>query len=116
MTLHPVTKDLVPLKDEDAIKRSIKNLLYTDNFERPFEANKGAGLIHLLFEPISKITRFQIQSEIEDTIRQYEPRAELMAVEVLADPENNGYEARITFGLVNKIDPITVDIFLERLR
>lgn len=113
---HPVTGDIGKLEGVAAVKRAIKNLIFTDFFEVPFQPGKGSGITHMLFEPMNNITRHKIKSRIEEVITRYEPRATLVAVKVLAQPELNRYEATIIFEIENLIEPVTLDLFLERVR
>ncbi len=116
MDAHPVTGDLTLNTNEDAIKRSIKNLLFTDYYERPFQPALGAGLKDYLFENIDAITALSIQERIETTIENYEPRARLDFVEVKADPDYNRYNAKIVFTTINNPLPVTLNTILTRIR
>lgn len=113
---HPVTKDVAILKDVDAVKRSVRNLVLTDHYERFFQPNIGSGVVQSLFENMTIATRYQLQTSIEDTIRTYEPRVNLLSVSVIPSPDNNSIEVRIVFEVVNTLEPVTVDVFLERVR
>lgn len=116
MLIHPVTGDVDILKNVDAVKRSIRNLILTNNYERHFQPDIGSGIAHLLFEPIGPLTRERIRNAIESTIKTYEPRAEVLKIDVKVDTDGNGYNASITFGMVNLIEPVTISLFLERVR
>lgn len=113
---HPLTGDIGKLESIAAVKRSIKNLIFTDYFEVPFRPGKGSGITQMLFEPMSNITKYKIKSSIERVISTFEPRAKLLSVIVDAQPDYNRYEASITFEVENIIEPITLDLFLERVR
>jgi len=114
--IHPVKKDISKLTDEDAVKRSVVNLVLTKHFERPFHPEIGCDVTKMLFENISPITALNIQRSIEDVINNFEPRVRLQEVAVQADPDNNGYVASIYFYVVNVPNLVTVDMFLERIR
>ena len=114
--LRPVVGDIALSYDTQAVTRSIRNLLLTNHFERPFNPDLGSNLGALLFEPISPSTTAAIQNEITATITNYEPRAILDNVAVSALPEQNAYSVRITFYLVNVASPTTVTVLLERNR
>lgn len=116
MAVHPIKGDLTVLTNVDDIKRSIMNLLYTEPYERFFNPNLGAGLKAYLFENISRDTEFVIREKIIETINNYEPRAELLEVDVKAMPDDNLYVATITFAIANSIIPITLDLILRRVR
>ena len=113
---HPVTGDVNILKESEAVKRSIRNLVFTNFYERFFRRDVGSGVVQLLFEPLTVISQRLIQTAIEDVIRNYEPRAEIISVDVRASVDENGYEASILFYIVNQIEPIQVDLFLKRVR
>lgn len=114
--LHPATNDVSAITNADAVRRSIRNLVLTNYYERPFRPSLGSGVAQLLFEPITAITSQRIKTAIQDVIRGYEPRADLLGVDVEVTPDRNAYEATITFHVVNQIDPVTVSVFLERIR
>lgn len=114
--LHPAYGDLVVIQNEDAIIRSIKNILLTDFYERPFRPRFGADLKALLFENISAVTELQIKNAITNAIQNYEPRATLEQVYVVAAPDQNAYNVTIVFSVINKIDPIIFTVILNRVR
>jgi len=116
LDIHPVKKDIILAKNENAVKRSILNLCFTDNYERPFNPRLGSGLKRYLFDPLSKFTALQIRDRIIDTIETYEPRAKLGEVIVVPDYDNNAYEATIIFSLINNPKPITLNLILNRVR
>lgn len=116
LDVHPIKGDLTMLTNENAIKRSILNLLYTDRFERFFTPNLGAGLKAYLFENISRDTEFVIKERITETITNYEPRANLISVDVKALPDDNAYSATITFSIANSVNPVSLGLVLRRVR
>ena len=113
---NPVSKDVSKKYDESAIKQSIKNLILTKNFERPFRSDIGSQIKTLMFEPITPMLSALIKKTIENTITSYEPRANILDVSVLLSPDNNGVYVTIVFAIVNTSTPISVDLFLERTR
>lgn len=113
---NPVSKDISRKYDENAIKQSIKNIIMTKNFERPFHSDIGSQISALLFEPITPLLRASIKKTIINTITTYEPRVNLLDVSVLLSPDNNGVYVTIVFSIVNTSTPISVDLFLERTR
>jgi len=113
---HPVSGDLVPLKDVDAVKRAIRNLMFTGHFERPFSPNLGANLKQLLFEPINPMTRASIELLVRDVIRLYEPRASIIELKVEVNADENGYNVYMVVGIDSLSEFVNVDFFLERLR
>jgi phage baseplate assembly protein W len=114
--VHPIKKDLVSIKDEDAVKQSIKNLLLTGPYERRFRPTLGSGLQKYLFELPNPITASLIRTSIIRTIQVYEKRAEVLDVNVQVDNDRNRYAATITFRIINKIEPVTFTAILERIR
>lgn len=115
-TAHPVTGDIVKTKDINAIISSMKNLLFTNFYERPFNPRIGSNLRRLLFEPIDVFTTNSIADDIRNTIDNYEPRVDIEVISVDPDYDNNAYDVSITFFIVNDPDPITLNFFLERVR
>lgn len=115
-TPHPVTGDIVPLNAEDDIKRSVKTLILTNHFERPFHPEIGSGVAALLFENTDALTAAYIQQQITNTLTNFEPRVRLNSVVVDVQPEQNGFEATINFYIINSALPITLTVILEKLR
>jgi phage baseplate assembly protein W len=114
--IHPIKKDLVLSIDDQAVIRSVRNLILTNHYERPFHPEIGSNVRKLLFEPISPLTANYIQREIEDTIRNYEPRVKLQQVVVQIQPDANYYSAIISFYINNRTEPTTINFVLQRLR
>lgn len=115
-TPHPVFGDLTLRYDENSIKQSIKNLLQIRHYEKPFHSEIGSPLRELLFEPISPLTELMARRTIIDLIANFEPRVELIDVNVIASEENNSLYVNITFKIVNTDRPITLEYVLERTR
>ena len=113
---HPVTKDVVLKRDVEAVKRSIRNLILTNQYERPFQPNIDGGVTRLLFELSTPHTKHNIESAIRNCISNYEPRAEVTDVFVTGDLDNNGFNVTIEFRVINIPNPVTIELFLERLR
>jgi phage baseplate assembly protein W len=114
---HPVTKDLQNVKDFNAIKKSVQNLVLTKPGERFFNPSIGSRLSGLLFEPMDFISSDAVKSEIEYTIKAFEPRISLKEIRTEIDYDNNGYAIEIEFtviGLPEKTQQI--ELFLERTR
>jgi phage baseplate assembly protein W len=114
--VHPVTKDINKVVGPIAIGRAIRNLVLTNFYERPFRSYIGSSAQKLLFDNISPLTANLIQQHIKDVIENFEPRAIVSTVNVVADPDNNGYTARIVFQVNNRQEPYVTTIFLERVR
>ena len=98
--MHPVTKDILVLKNEDAIKRSIRNLVQTVPTERFFNPTIGADVKTSLFEFVDFGTASVLQKQIEIAIQNYEPRVESPRVVVDPRPDLNAFEINITFTIV----------------
>ena len=113
---HPVTKDIVLKRDVEAVKRSVRNLILTNPHERPFHPEIGSGITGILFELVSPTTAVVLQSEIRQVITNFEPRVRLIDISVLGDIDKNGYYATIKFQVINIPNPVTIELFLERLR
>lgn len=116
MLLHPIKEDLILLKDEEAVKNSIKNLMLTGPYERRFRPSLGAGLQKYLFENISPQTAIQIRTAIITTIKTYETRCELLDVNVQINPDYNSYSASILFRISSSTAPVSFTTILERIR
>ena len=114
--VHPTTKDINKFKNENAIINSVKNLVLTNHYERPFQPDLGSNLKRLLFEPVDNATAALLEREISETIENFEPRVQLRDVTASGFPDENGYKVEIVFYLINNPDPVTVDFFLERVR
>ena len=114
--IHPVKGDVMLSVDEIAVKRSIINLMFTEPYERFFNPNIGAGLKAYLFENISQDTEFMIREKIIESIRNYEPRANVIEVSVTAKPDDNMYTASIIFSILNSVNPVTLEVILRRVR
>ena len=84
-TMHPVTKDVSIKRNVEAIKRSVRNLIMTNPFERPFHPEIGSGITGLLFDNVAPTTAVVLQSEIRQVLNNFEPRIELIDIGVLGD-------------------------------
>lgn len=115
-TMHPVKKDIVLSVDDQAVIRSVRNLIMTNHYERPFHPEIGSNVRKMLFEPISPLTANYLQREIEDTIKNFEPRVKIQQVVVQVEPDANYYTAIISFFINNRTEPTTVNFILQRLR
>ena len=113
---HPLTGDIAFLTDIEAVKRSVRNLINTNFYERPFHPEIGSDVRSILFEPVSPPVANVLQRNIEDVIKNFEPRAELISVDVVPNIDANAYAANIKFYVVNSPTAVEVNIFLERLR
>jgi phage baseplate assembly protein W len=113
---HPVTGDVSILRDVEAVKRSLRNLLYMGRFDRPFEPDIGANLRQLLFEDINPLTEKSIDMQIRGAISRYEPRATVVDLKVTGSPDRNGYEVYLTFVVDTLSTMESISTFMERIR
>ena len=113
---NTVTNDVNKLTDVEAVKRSVRNLINTNHFERPFHPEIGGNVRALLFENMTPLTALNLQRKIEEVLSNFEPRAKI--TQIIADPDidRNGYNLEIKFYVIGIQNPITVETFLERLR
>lgn len=116
LTLSPINFDLARKVDEDAIKESIKNLILTDRGERLFQPNVGCGIRRILFENAGPETSILAKQLIKETIDAYEPRVNLIGVDVIFNVDLNNANIIITFNVINKEEPIVFNITLDRVR
>lgn len=110
------TQDLDVAINENAIQQSIVNLVLTNRGERLFKPTIGSDIRASLFENMDEATADIIREYITTTIEQYEPRANLIEVDVEADPDTNALVATIIFSILNKTEPITLNVLLNRVR
>ena len=114
---NAVTKDITKLTDVEAIKRSVKNLVQLNHYEKPFHPEIGSNVRATLFENMTPITAAVLTRQIEDVIRDYEPRVELSRVDSIPNIDANRYDVRIEFFIINApSELIALDTILERVR
>ena len=97
---NPLTKDLIVLKNENAIARSIKNIVFTLPGEKPFHPNFGSRITGSLFENIDDITALEIESELKESIQRLEPRVDLLNLKATPDIDGNGFEVIINYEII----------------
>ena len=114
--VNSATKDIQKLSDVEAVKRSVRNLINTNHYERPFHPEIGSNLRAMLFENITPQMTHALSKQIDLLIKNFEPRCRLVQVNVQPFVERNGYAVQISFYVVNHPEPVTVETFLERLR
>ena len=113
---NAVTKDVLKLTDVEAVKRSVRNLVQLNHYEKPFHPEVGSNLRAMLFENITPQINHAISKQMDLLIRNYEPRCRLVQLNVQPDVDRNGYRASISFYVVNHPDRVEVETFLERIR
>ena len=115
LTLSPINNDVARKIDEDSIKESIKNLVLTDRGERPFQPNIGCDIRKILFENISPDTIIIAKEMIINTLKTYEPRAAIIGVDIHAPADGYTLVITIVFNVINREEPVTLNITLERV-
>lgn len=114
--IHPNKLDLVVKSNEESVKDSIRNILLTDRGEKLFNPIFGSDIRSLLFENFSPQTESSIREYVETSINNFEPRASLIDVIVSALPEINAYAVTVVFSVINKTDPVVLELILNRTR
>ena len=115
-TRNVVTNDVVKIEDVNAVKRSVKNLIQTNYYERPFHPELGCGIRELLFENFTPLTGIFIKRKVEEVITNYEPRARLSQVTVNEQPDRNAIAVTVYFYVMNMPEPVSVTTLLQRIR
>jgi phage baseplate assembly protein W len=115
-TRNPVTSDVVGLSDVDAVKRSVKNLIQTNHYERAFHPEIGSDVRALLFENMTPLTALNLERKVIEVLVNFEPRAKIVNVIATPDIDSNRYHLQISFYVVGIQTPIVVETFLQRLR
>ena len=113
---NTATKDIQKITDVESVKRSVRNLISTNHYEKPFHPEIGSNLRGMLFELMTPQMNHVITKQIENLINNYEPRCRLVQVATMPDLHKNGYSVSISFYVVNNPEPVIVESFLERLR
>ena len=116
-TRKPSTSDVNTLKDVMAIKRSVRNLVLLNYYEKPFHPEIGSGIRDMLFEPLETITGVVLGRKVLEVLEDYEPRASVTSIDSIPDFERNAYSLKINFTILNiPQEEQTVEVLLERLR
>jgi phage baseplate assembly protein W len=116
LDLNPLTGYLAKTTNENAVKNAVKNLVLTGNGERFFDSTIGSKMATLLFEPIDQVTAELVRSTITESIENHEPRARLVNIDVVPDAENNSYNVKVIFKIINIPEDITLNLLLNRAR
>lgn len=114
--VHPNLKDIIALKDIDAVKQSVKNLIVTNHGERPFQPEIGSNITRLLFEPADVFTASAIKTEILAVLQRFEPRVTNITVQVFDNSDRNAYNITIGFRVIFAESDQEVNFYLQRLR
>jgi len=113
---HPITKKLSRKVNRDAIRQSVKSLILTDFYDRPFKPTIGCGIRYYLFEPFSQAIKQQMESAIRETIANHEPRADVVEVLVEEKQDVHALVISVAFMIINDPNPVVLDVILERVR
>ena len=115
-SMHAATGELNSKTNEEAVKQSIRNLLLTDRYERPFQPYIGSGLKGMLFEQYTPATELMITNSVTEVLANHEPRASL--INVVSSPAQGGTSVTVTvvFSIINNPDPVQLSVILERMR
>jgi|TARA_R110000868_G_scaffold109032_4_gene297060 phage baseplate assembly protein W len=114
--IHPVKKDINIWTNEQAVIHSVRNLLVTNHYERPFQPDLGSNIRRLLFEPLDNITASNLDREIRQTIKNFEPRVKVLALDITPNEEQNAFGVYLQFDIINRTEPITIRFLLQRIR
>jgi phage baseplate assembly protein W len=113
---NTVTNDVNKLTNVEAVKRSVRNLINTSHYDRPFHPEIGSSVRSMLFEPVTPLTALNLQRKVEEVLVNFEPRIRLVQVTANPDIDRNAYSLSIYFYVVGTTELVQVETFLERLR
>lgn len=116
MAVSAVNADLLKLSDEQSVKESIKNLIMTNRGERLFQPDVGCDIRNLLFENFTPDRLIIAKELIRTTLKNYEPRAGVIGIDVISGIDNNDISITITFNIINREEPIVLTLTLDRVR
>jgi phage baseplate assembly protein W len=114
--IHPVRKDINKNVGIQAVINSVKNLLLTAHYEKPFHPEIGSNIRKMLFEPLDAIVAVDLQNEIEETLNNYEPRVRIRKLIVSPNFDRDGFEVYLEFNVLNRTEPVTINFLLSRVR
>ena len=113
---HPITKDIVKKTNVEAVKRSVRNLILTNRYDKFFHPEVDGGVTRHLFGLSTAHTMHDIEIAVKTCLSNYEPRVVVNSVVVGGDLDNNGFNVAIFFTVINTPEPIQISLFLERAR
>lgn len=113
---NPVTGDVSQLNGDAAVIRSVRNLIFSNFYERPFHPEIGSGVRGLLFEPLTPVSMINLKNAIEEVIRNFEPRVKVDNIVVQATIDENRVQVLLRFFILNNTSPTQISVFLERVR
>ena len=115
-TAHPVTGNVKVLTNRESVKQSVKNLVLTNFYERPYNPILGGDVLSQLFENMDPLTEYNISKNIRQVLDNYEPRAIIDDIKTSANQNSNALNVTIRFRVANDPEPIVVNVLLERVR
>lgn len=113
---HPITGNVSRKVNRDSIRQSVKSLILTDYYDRPFKPNIGCGIRYYLFELFTPAVKQQMESAIRETIANHEPRADIVSVLVEEKQDMHALVVSVAFMILNDPNPVVLDVILERVR
>jgi phage baseplate assembly protein W len=113
---HPYTKDVAKKTGNEAIKRSIRNLIFTNYYERPFQPSIGSSVTAMLFENATMTTENFLKDAIRACINNFEPRVRLEDIIIDTDYDRNGFNVTLKYTILAREIPVVTTLFLERIR
>ena len=113
---HPVTGDVVQKMNKEAVKRAVRNLVYMNAFDKPFEPHINSRVRGLLFEMASPVVAIELRKSIFNVLSRHEPRIDLLRVDAIDNVRDNSYNITITYRVINQPTVETISFQLERLR
>jgi hypothetical protein len=114
--VHPIKKDINKTLDERAVIYAVKNLILTNHYERPFHPEIGSNLNKLMFENMDSITVSVMRKEFEQVIKNFEPRVNIKEIEIIPEYDENRFIVKMTFYILSRTEPVTIEFFLNRER
>lgn len=114
--VHPIKKDINKTLDEVAVIYAVKNLILTNHYERPFHPEIGSNLNKLMFENMDSITVSVMRKEFEQVIKNFEPRVNIKEIEIIPEYDENRFIVKMTFYILSRTEPVTIEFFLNRER
>jgi phage baseplate assembly protein W len=115
-TAHPIKKDISRHYNEKAVINSVKNLVSTNFYERPFRPEIGSGVRKILFELVDSVSGAALERQIAEVINNFEPRVSIQSITAIPSPDEHGYKVALSFFINTLPNPITINFFLERIR
>ena len=115
-TAHPITGNVKALVNREAVKQSVKNIVLTNFYERPYSPILGGDILSQLFENMDPITEYNVSKKIRQALNNYEPRATIDDIKIDFNQDQNAINITITFRIRNDATPISVNVLLDRVR